>query len=169
MTSQCIKIYLFILLYFSRIAYISVLNEPATFVFNNETKNLNDYPAFFPTYQSEYISDTIFQANLNYLADSIISPCNYTVSFNIPRGAPYLTIGGIFDMTDATSGDLIPEGVLSAEAFKCAIVDSNANLSILPNTTLLYQIMNGGSLPSVALNAAYFLTNFNSVAIIGNF
>ena len=140
----------------------------ATFTYSNETRNINNAPAFFPIYQQPNIPVSVQEAGLTFLADSIIPPSNVTIQYDLPRSVPFLTLGGIFDMTNVTTGDISPAGILYAEAFKCAIVDMNNNPSLLPNTTLLYQIFDSGSSSAQALNSAFLLGKLKAVSFIGN-
>jgi Receptor family ligand binding region len=163
----CLFAYLILLLQDFIHGQTDVNRPQAIFKFNNETKNLSNAPAFFPVYQAPTIPESAQEAGLAFLPDSILPPSNVTVQFQIPRSAPFLTLGGIFDLTNANTGDISPTGILYAEAFKCAIIDINNNISLLPNTTLTYQVMDSGMSAAQALNAATLLTKYNAVAIIG--
>lgn len=141
----------------------------ALFVFNNATKDPANEAAFYPPFQFDDIPINADNDVFPFLTDGLLPPTNYTVDFILPRSSEFLTLGGVFPLTNKTTGRHIASGVLYAEAFKCAIVDANNNFSLLPNSTLLYQIMDTGGLASAAVNAAYLLLQRNAVSIIGKY
>lgn len=105
--------------------------------------------------------------NSSYPANSINPPRNFSASYSIPRTVKFLTIGGLFGLTNGTTGIFDKPGIQFAESFKSAILDVNNNPDILPNTTVLYQIMDTGRDPKDALNAAYLLIQQNVTSFVG--
>lgn len=105
--------------------------------------------------------------NSSWPADVIEPPRNFSASYLIPRNASFIMVGGLFGVTNGTNGIYDRAGVQMAEAFKSAILEINNSTTILPSTTVLYQIMDTGRDPKDALNAAYLLIQQNVTSFVG--
>ena len=70
-------------------------------------------------------------------------------------------------MTQRSSGRFSTKGIHRLEAFKCAMERINADSQLLPNTTLVWNILDTAENPVVALASGLSLIDQNVTVVVG--
>lgn len=99
--------------------------------------------------------------------NEVLSPDKYSFSPLFDPNSSFFSLAGFFSLTYATSGDLVLEGFQTMEAFICAINRINSNETLLPNTKILYHIVDVQDTDEAVLAASIKTVAENITMVVG--